>query len=1089
MNTDTNNVITGSNSADSLTGTSGDDIIYGMANSDTILAGNGDDIIYGGSQPSDSSDAGDSINGGMGNDVIYGNGGNDTITGSDGQDTVYGGAGNDIITYSSGNAELLYGNAGSDTITSGDGNDTVYGGSSATDTTDSADSINAGAGNDLVYGNSGNDTITGTAGQDSAYGGIGNDNINYSSTSDSITLYGNADTDTLLGGSGNDTIYGGNAAADSTDSNDNINGGSGNDLIYGNAGNDTLTGSSGADTVYGGADNDSITYSTDTRSVVLYGNSGADSITGGLSNDTLYGGDSTNDATADADTIIAGAGADLVYANGGSDIITGSGTATASSTIYGGNGADTIDWSAVTGFGGRIYGGESNDTLKGAAIANTLDGGSGNDSITGGTGSINDSIIGGAGDDIIVFNATNLSNGDTIWGGDASSDSSNDTLSFNENGTTITSAMLTNARGFEAVTFLSDANTNSITLNDAFVSSALSDTVRIALAATQEGTGALTVNASAVTSGTLYVTGGNGEDSFTSGAEESTYFSGGTQSDLFTTIATNLSNHDTIYGGTSSVDADYYDKLAFSKEATLDFTTLSATISGIDILTLYLDISSTTANHITLSDSLVAGARYEDNSSTLRIESAYTSDTIDGSQLTSGHNIQVLAASATKNFSGGAGDDIFLFYYDDLTANNTLAGGAGTDSIKFLFNAISTIADAGFTHLSGIETLTFSFATTGLVLGSNANTAIGAGGTLLLDNGTNTISGVNTSDLSSDRTVQVNGTGAVTLVNSVNNKISSADGVATSITSGSGSDTILGGTGNDTFTAGAGNDSISGGNGANTFNISRADISSLDTIQGGTGTDILTFTSAGTLNFSSSSLDSNKSGIDVISLAAGSNTLTLTDALVDASDHDSIAVVLQGTTSVTIIASDVASGHTVNITTSSGSDNLTGGSGNDTIAGGTGANIIIGGNGADQITLSGGSNTVRYTSSTIGSNDLAVNIMDTITGFSQASSDKLTFANVVGVLLVDGGGATIGGTTLHAMNNATTFHNGTANAIEYYDDGTDIYITINVGGDTTYTAAGDVTIKLAGKGTGLGNVHDGLTLNSSGDLVFGFDLA
>ncbi|MFN6487859.1 calcium-binding protein, partial [Nostoc sp. DedQUE02] len=102
----------GTNFADSLIGTLGNDIING---------GNGNDTIYGGN-------GNDSLNGDNGNDILYGDGlmdggaGNDTLNGGNGNDTLYGGGGSDRLTGGNGN-DLLYGGAGSDILTGGNSND------------------------------------------------------------------------------------------------------------------------------------------------------------------------------------------------------------------------------------------------------------------------------------------------------------------------------------------------------------------------------------------------------------------------------------------------------------------------------------------------------------------------------------------------------------------------------------------------------------------------------------------------------------------------------------------------------------------------------------------------------------------------------------------------------------------------------------------------------------------------------------------------------------------------------------------------------------------------------------------------------
>ncbi len=689
----------------SLVGGALNDLIIGMGGSDTIIGGSGHDVIYGGSSTTDSSDTADQIDGGTGDDVVYGNGGNDTITGSAGQDTLYGGYGNDTIAYNSIATTLIYGGTGTDTITAGTGDDTLYGGSSVNDSSDSADSIDGGGGNDLIYANGGNDTVTGSLGQDTVYGGAGNDTVTYSGFATRL-IYGGADTDTITTGTGDDVIYGGSSVNDSSDSADSIDGGGGSDRIYANGGNDTVSGNAGYDTVYGGAGNDTLSYNAATEGVVLYGNAGSDTLKGGNGNDTLYGGDASTDTADSADSITAGAGSDIVYGNGGDDSITGSGTALAASTIYGGDGADTVNWSQVLGYGGLLYGGDSNDTLIGAAYSNTLDGGAGNDSITAGANTASDSITGGAGSDIIVFASGTLSAADTVWGGDASSDSDSDILAFSANDIELTSSILSHISGIEEIRFYSDADDNSVVLTSAFVDSAQYDTVSITQARTNIGSFELNVNTASVTMGTVRATGGYGDDFFTNGGENS-YFNAGEGNDTFSTSVNNLSSHDTVIGGNGT------DYLSFSDAGTLS-SAVFTNISGVDIIAL-----ANGSNTLTLTNAIIASS---DSGNSLTIAGGSGADTINASTVTSGHTISVAGGqgndaitggadddtlsggAGSDTLSGGAGNDIFAIgaLADIHTIAETINGGDGTDSLRFDITGSANISAASFTSVENI---------------------------------------------------------------------------------------------------------------------------------------------------------------------------------------------------------------------------------------------------------------------------------------------------------------------------------------------------------------------------------------------------
>jgi len=150
------NTITGTVSADSITGGDLNDAITGDSGNDTLSGGAGHD----------------SISGGAGSDLLHGNAGDDYLSGGDDSDTLYGDAGNDHVD----------GDAGSDIVDGGTGDDIVQGGS----------------GDDLVFGGAGDDVVQGETGNDTLYGGAGND-----------ILDGGDGIDTLIGGQGDDTLTGG----------------------------------------------------------------------------------------------------------------------------------------------------------------------------------------------------------------------------------------------------------------------------------------------------------------------------------------------------------------------------------------------------------------------------------------------------------------------------------------------------------------------------------------------------------------------------------------------------------------------------------------------------------------------------------------------------------------------------------------------------------------------------------------------------------------------------------------------------------------------------------------------------------------
>lgn len=232
-------------------------------------------------------------------------------------------------------------------------------------------------------------------------------------------------------GKGNDSIVGSN-------NDDTIVGGMGNDTVQAGAGNDTIDAGYGADQVDGGANYDSVSYA-----------SRADAVTIDLN---TAGGDGTageNDSHAAVEKYVLGYGNDVfkaklsqpvaVFAGAGNDTVIGSDqgdtidSGTGIDSIVGNKGADFITLRGSTGTIAK--GGKGNDQIfvysnEGVVVEGNEDndfinGGNGNDSLYGGTG--NDQLYGGKGNDQLHGGAGNdiLAGGDghdSLWG-DAGDDS------------------------------------------------------------------------------------------------------------------------------------------------------------------------------------------------------------------------------------------------------------------------------------------------------------------------------------------------------------------------------------------------------------------------------------------------------------------------------------------------------------------------------------------------------------------------------------------------------------------------------------------------------------------------------------------
>lgn len=149
-----------------------------------------------------------------------------------------------------------------------------------------------------------------------------------------------------------------------------ISGGHGNDFIDGSHGNDIIHGWGGDDVIYGRNGNDSIETQGGTN--VIYGGGGHDEISVWGGHNRVYGGDGD-------DYFVGGGGGGTVYFVGGRGDDFASSQGGTDAVLLGGSGND------------RLYSGpfvSDDDPLIAffAAGTNRLDGGSGNDVITGGRG-------------------------------------------------------------------------------------------------------------------------------------------------------------------------------------------------------------------------------------------------------------------------------------------------------------------------------------------------------------------------------------------------------------------------------------------------------------------------------------------------------------------------------------------------------------------------------------------------------------------------------------------------------------------------------------------------------------------------------
>lgn len=153
-------------------------------------------------------------------------------------------------------------------------------------------------------------------------------------------------------------------------------------------------------------------------------------------------------------------------------------------------------------------------------------------------------------------------------------------------------------------------------------------------------------------------------------------------------------------------------------------------------------------------------------------------------------------------------------------------------------------------------------------------------------------------------------------------------GAITGVVNGAGVDgRYLGGAGDDAFNLSAsGAKFVSGGAGDDTFSFTVAGLNAKTVVKGGDGVDTLAFTTPGAL---STSTFAHVSGIESINLAAGANSLKLTDALVSSALGGAITVNGgNGLDTINVSAVTTAS-DTVTIVGGASSDVLTAGGATD----------------------------------------------------------------------------------------------------------------------------------------------------------------
>lgn len=598
--------------------------------------------------------------------------------------------------------------------------------------------------------------------------------------------------------------------------------------------------------------------------------------------------------------------------------------------VTGGSGANTIDLSGVGDafiqlISVSIDGGGGNDSITGSQRE---------DSITGGAG--NDSLNGGEGGDTYLFDLDSALDSDTIVEAD---DGGTDALDFSN--TTDSSVGLQLELSSTAAQIIR-GNVLTLTLSD-------TDVIENVIG----GSGADTITGNTADND---LDGGDGDDSIV-GDEGADSLTGGTGDDF-------------LGGGTGN------DSYLFADGWGMD-TVSESTGEGTDSM----DFSSVTV------------------ALTVSAETGVVTETDDS-------NIATPERDQVETIVGGEGNDLFVFEdgVEFAGASGAFDGGFGTDTLDYSAYTTAIEVDLSTGIATGLGSGQVGFE--GVVGGSASDTITGDDDDNRLEGGAgnDTITGGDgddvyvysgTASLGSDLLVEVADEGsdtvdfsertssitfslasygsAQTIATSTTITLSDADTTAATETfenviGGEGNDTLTGNALGNQFTGGAGNDSLTGGAGNDTYFFDADTTLGNDTIN-----EVLSNGGTDELNFSAT-----QTAVAISLTSSSTQTVVSSNLTIAYSVNNSVENVTGGEGADTIIGSEYA-------------NTLTGGAGNDTIKGESGNDLLEGGTGNDYL-LSGGGDDQYVFADDWGS--------DTLLDYSGAGTDTLDFSAVSDSLTV-----------------------------------------------------------------------------------------
>jgi S-layer protein len=367
--------------------------------------------------------------------------------------------------------------------------------------------------------------------------------------------------------------------------------------------------------------------------------------------------------TMAAPTFAGVTGTVSITGSAGQDVLLGH--ASAANTISGGAGVDTVTGGSAAD---SLSGGAGNDVITGGGGNDIVSGGDGNDTITMTTGTV--TVDGGAGNDTVNVGAT-LTAGDSLVGGDGT-----DTLKIST--AAVTATVAAGVSGFETLEF----DATGAATQDMVQFTANSTFTRLNFGATAGNTNAFSnVAAGVATLGLADValTGGTMTRLVDTTADTLAITAAGMTAARVVT-ALSIANEETVSIATGSVAA-----------GDLTITTLTAndikslTVTGVGDLTVTNSIGSgaslATINAVAATGTitLLADTSVVDMTITGSLSAGNTITGGTGSDVMTGGDAvdSLTGGNGADNISGGGGADVLL----GGLGNDTISGGIGADTI------------------------------------------------------------------------------------------------------------------------------------------------------------------------------------------------------------------------------------------------------------------------------------------------------------------------------------------------------------------------------------------------------------------------